>query len=103
MLLAARLERPSRETAIQIFDDSFREPLTGSSGSRTVKRTAAPNGGTARDPGRSRIGDRCALISGRSVESHQCRRPGHDRSLRIALDSGQLLIVADAGEALLQA
>src|SRR5258705_7370144 len=27
------------------------------------------------DPGRSRIGDRCSLISGRSVESHQCRRP----------------------------
>jgi len=31
----------------------------------TVKRTAALNGGSASDPGRSRIGDRCALITGR--------------------------------------
>jgi hypothetical protein len=57
--------------------DRFEWPLPSGayvgSGSGTVKRSAAPNGGTASDPGRSRIGDRCALISGRSVESHQCR------------------------------
>ena len=63
------------------------------SGSGTVKRSAAPNGGTASDPGRSRIGDRCALISGRSVESHQCRRPATTRPTSlpsIFLQSGRI-------------
>ena len=52
--------------------------------SGTVKRSAASNGGTASDPGRSRIGDRCALISGRSVQSHQCRRPTNPSASAVA-------------------
>ena len=38
-----------------------------------------PSGGarSSVDPGCSRICDRCALISGRSVQSHQCRRPAN--------------------------
>ena len=60
------------------FPSNERQFSGGSSGplgSRTVKRSAGSNGGTALDASRSRIGDRCSLSSGRSARPHQCRRP----------------------------
>jgi hypothetical protein len=56
---------------------------TGGNGSSTVERSATTNGGIASRLGRSRIGDRCALLSGRSATAHQWARSatsGHTRT-----------------------
>jgi hypothetical protein len=44
-------------------------------GSSTAEQSAARNGGSMIRSGRSRVDDCSTLISGRSLESHQCRRP----------------------------
>ena len=76
-----RCDAPTGDSAICCVKRLLSRTTNGWLGLGTVNRSAAPNGGTASDPGRSRIGDRCALISGRSVESHQCSATGHEQPL----------------------
>ncbi len=58
--LSRRVQRTATTKVHQPLDPKIAKDGLGSG---TVKRSAAANGGTASDPGRSRIGDRCAQIS----------------------------------------
>jgi len=50
---------------------------TGCNGSGTARPLNALNGGSTVHTSRSRLDDCIALLSGRAVESHQCRPPAN--------------------------
>jgi hypothetical protein len=57
-------------------------------GSTTADRALAISGGSTIHIGRSRIDGWCTLCSGRSVESHQCRRPAKRSRTAVVAHSG---------------